>query len=90
MILGNEKNKFLIIVETIVITSFLLVNISTNYNIADNISNILNIPFNISFSYLSFGFGYNIMFLLLILEMIFIIFVCEYLIPKICYKIVWR
>ena len=90
MILGNEKNKFLIIVETIVITSFLLVNISTNYNIADNISNILNIPFNISFSYLSFGFGYNIMFLLLILEMIFIILVCEYLIPKICYKIVWR
>lgn len=86
----NNSNKIFIFLETLEISLFMSLCIDLNIYLANSLCNILNIPFSFSVSALGFGIGYKLIFILIIIELSFIISIIEIIIPKFCFWLVWH
>lgn len=84
-----ENSKFLIVMESLFIACVSVLFVHQNKIIADSICEATQIPFDLSLSVTSAGFGYNIIILLLVSEIMLAILFIEKFIPMIVDKLVW-
>ena len=84
-----EDSKFLIIMESLFIACVSVLFAHQNKIIADSICEVTKIPFDLALTVASAGFGYNIIILLLVAEIIFAVLFIEKFIPRLIDKIVW-
>lgn len=84
-----EDSKFLIIMESLFITCVSVLFVHQNKIIADSICEATKIPFDLSLSVTSAGFGYNIIILFFVAEIILAVLFIEKFIPMIVDKLVW-
>ena len=84
-----EDSKFLIVIESLFIACVSILFVHQNKIIADSICEATQIPFDLSLSVTSSGFGYNIIILLLVSEIMLAILFIEKFIPMIVDKLVW-
>lgn len=84
-----EDSKFLIVMESLFIACVIILFVHQNKIIADSICEATQIPFDLSLSVTSSGFGYNIIILLLVSEIMLAILFIEKFIPMIVDKLVW-
>lgn len=84
-----EDSKFLIIMESLFIACVSVLFVHQNKIIADSICEATQIPFDLALTVTSAGFGYNIIILLLVAEIIFAVLFIEKFIPRLIDKIVW-
>ena len=84
-----EDSKFLIVMESLFIACCSILFVHQNKIIADSICEATQIPFDFTLTVASAGFGYNIIILLLVAEIILAVLFIEKLIPNIVDKLVW-
>lgn len=84
-----EDSKFLIIMESLFITCVSVLFVHQNKIIADSICEATKIPFDLTLTVSSAGFGNNIIILLLISEIILAVLFIEKFIPRLIDKLVW-
>lgn len=84
-----EDSKFLIVMESLFIACVSVLFVHQNKIIADSICEATQIPFDLSLSVTSAGFGYNIIILLLVAEIILAVLFIEKFIPMFVEKLVW-
>ena len=84
-----EDSKFLIVMESLFIACVSILFVHQNKIIADSICEATQIPFELSLSVTSAGFGYNIIILLLVAEIILAVLFIEKFIPMFVEKLVW-
>lgn len=84
-----EDSKFLIIMVSLFITCVSVLFVHQNKIIADSICEATKIPFDLALTVTSAGFGYNIIILLLVAEIILAVLFIEKFIPRLIDKIVW-
>ena len=84
-----EDSKFLIVMESLFIACCSVLFVHQNKIIADSICEATKIPFDLALTVTSAGFGYNIIILLLVAEIIFTVLFIEKFIPRLIDKIVW-
>lgn len=84
-----ENSKFLIVMESLFIACVSVLFVHQNKIIADSICEATQIPFDLSLSVTSAGFGYNIIILLLVAEIILAVLFIEKFIPMFVEKLVW-
>ena len=84
-----EDSKFLIVMESLFIACVSVLFVHQNKIIADFICEATQIPFDLSLSVTSAGFGYNIIILLLVAEIILAVLFIEKFIPMFVEKLVW-
>ena len=84
-----EDSKFLIVMESLFIAFCIVLFVHQNKIIADSICEATQIPFDLSLSVTSAGFGYNIIILLLVAEIILAVLFIEKFIPMFVDKLVW-
>lgn len=82
-------NKFLIVMESLFIACCGILFVHQNKIIADFICEATQIPFDFTLTVTSAGFGYNIIILLLVAEIILAVLFVEKLIPIFVDKLVW-
>ena len=84
-----EDSKFLIVMEALFISCVSILFVHHNKIIADSICEATQIPFNLALTVTSAGFGYNIIILLLVAEIILAVLFIEKFIPMFVEKLVW-
>lgn len=84
-----EDNIFLIVMESLFISCVSVLFLHNNKIIADSICEATQIPFDLALTITSAGFGYNIIILLLVSEIMLAILFIEKFIPMIVDKLVW-
>ena len=84
-----EDNIFLIVMESLFISCVSVLFLHNNKIIADSICEATQIPFDLALTITSAGFGYNIIILLLVAEIILTVLFIEKLIPMFVDKLVW-
>lgn len=85
-----EDSKFLIVMESLFIACVSVLFVHQNKIIADSICEATKIPFDLALSVTSAGFGYNIIILLSVLEIILAVLFIEKFIPMFVDKLIWR
>lgn len=85
-----EDSKFLIIMESLFIACVSILFVHHNKIIADSICEATQIPIDLALTVTSAGFGYNIIILLLVAEIILSVLFIEKLIPMFVDKLIWR
>jgi hypothetical protein len=90
MIFGEYESKLMIFLESAVIVLSMLLFVGYNYDFAHFVCNKQNIPFDFTLTMTSAGFGYNIIIILTVIELIAIVSIIEKLIPNFCRFLVWR
>ena len=83
-----EDSKFMIVMESLFLACCSVLFVNHNKVIADAICEATKIPFDLSLSVTSAGFGYNIIILLLVAEFILAVLFIEKFIPMIVDKLV--
>lgn len=83
-----EDNRFLIAMEALFISCVSVLFLHNNKIIADSICDATQIPFDLTLTVTSAGFGYNIIILLLVSEIMLAILFIEKFIPMIVDKLV--
>ena len=84
-----EDSSFLIIMESLFISCVSVLFLHNNKIIADSICEATQIPFDLALTVTSAGFGYNIIILLLVAEIILAVLFIEKFIPMFVDKLVW-
>jgi len=84
-----EDSKFLIVMESLFIACVSILFVHQNKIIADSICEATQIPFELSLSVTSAGFGYNIIILLFVAEFILAVLFIEKFIPMFVDKLIW-
>lgn len=85
-----EDSKFLIVMESLFIACVSVLFVHQNKIIAGSICEATKIPFDLALSVTSAGFGYNIIILLSVLEIILAVLFIEKFIPMFVDKLIWR
>ena len=85
-----EDSKFLIVMESVFIACVSILCVHHNKIIADSICEATQILFDLALTVTSAGFGYNIIILLLVAEIILSVLFIEKLIPMFVDKLIWR
>ena len=83
------EDKILVVLESIFITCLTIILNPYNNIIADFICEATQIPFDLALTVTSAGFGYNIIILLLVAEIILAVLFIEKFIPMFVDKLVW-
>lgn len=84
------EDKILVVLESMFITCLTIILNPYNNIIADFICEATQIPFDFALNVTSAGFGYNIIILLLVAEIILAVLFVEKLIPMLIHKLIWN
>lgn len=85
-----EDSKLLAILESLFIMSTVMLLFQYDQAIAVSICSTMEIPYDLTLTVTSAGFGNNIIILLLVAEIILAVLFIEKFIPKIAEWLIWR
>ena len=89
MFTGKFDDKLSIFSESMIISMSMSLFIFYNISLAKSICEVTKIPYDLTLTQMSFGFGNNIIILLSFAQFILIVLFVEKFIPKLIDRIVW-
>lgn len=89
MFTGKFDDKLSIFSESMIISMSMSLFIFYNILLAKSICEVTKIPYDLTLTQMSFGFGNNIIILLSFAQFILIVLFVEKFIPKVIDRIVW-